>query len=505
MCEACGPVGIPRRAVFGLTAGVATLLATSLGMDEAVAAPDPDVSVRPDLTIRPRSAWAEGRLPAGTLEPEDVRFLLVHHSATPSQYTAEKVPAMIRGIYNLHTGPAKGWPDVAYNFFIDRYGTVWEGRAGSIAGPVKCDATAGSQGFAQLVCLIGDFTNEMPTDSAIDALARTLAWLADRHGLDTSPGATTRFISRGSNRYPAGVAVTATTISAHRDVTYTACPGDTFAPFVQSQLQAAVHARRPAARPTKIVVRGYGSAVGPSEPEGSSSWFERPSSSASMPVALAGLRTGRGGYLAFADGDVVAFGSATALGSMAGQRLNRPIVGIATTADENGYWLVADDGGIFSFGSARFHGSTGSIILNRPIVGIGSTPSSLGYWLCASDGGIFAFGDAAFLGSMGSTRLNAPVIGLVSAPGGRGYQMVASDGGVFTFGGARFFGSAANSGARWIGLGAASDGYVLLGAHGEIAAFGSVAVSLPASVAGAVAVALTPSGDGALVAAVEPM
>ena len=53
-----------------------------------------------------------------------------------------------------------------------------------------------------------------------------LAFLGDRHGLDLSPGATATFASRGSNRRPAGTEVTTPTISGHRDMSSTACPGD---------------------------------------------------------------------------------------------------------------------------------------------------------------------------------------------------------------------------------------------------------------------------------------
>ena len=66
-------------------------------------------------------------------------------------------------------------------------------------------------------------------------------------------------------------------------------------------------------------------------------------------------------------------------------------------ADGRCYWLVASDGGIFSFGDAGFHGSTGAIKLNKPIMGMASTHHGDGYWLVASDGGIFSFGDATFL------------------------------------------------------------------------------------------------------------
>jgi len=61
---------------------------------------------------------------------------------------------------------------------------------------------------------------------------------------------------------------------------------------------------------------------------------------------------------------------------------------------------VASDGGIFAFGNATFDGSMGGQVLNKPVVGIATTPTGGGYWEVASDGGIFAFGDSTFHGSM---------------------------------------------------------------------------------------------------------
>jgi hypothetical protein len=78
--------------------------------------------------------------------------------------------------------------------------------------------------------------------------------------------------------------------------------------------------------------------------------------------------------------------------------LNAPIVGIASTPTGKGYWLAAADGGVFTFGDAPFYGSEGGKPLNKPIVGISATPTGKGYWLVAADGGIFTFGDAPFDG-----------------------------------------------------------------------------------------------------------
>src|SRR6202040_741397 len=111
-------------------------------------------------------------------------------------------------------------------------------------------------------------------------------------------------------------------------------------------------------------------------------------------------------------------------GSTGGMRLNPPIVGMAATADGNGYWLVASDGGIFTFGDATFHGSTGGGPPPLPLRALGATPGGprdrgvagggppalpvramaatpdgLGYWTVTAGGRVFAFGDAAFGGS----------------------------------------------------------------------------------------------------------
>ncbi|HEX4433639.1 MAG TPA: hypothetical protein VH012_02340 [Acidimicrobiales bacterium] len=205
------------------------------------------------------------------------------------------------------------------------------------------------------------------------------------------------------------------------------------------------------------------------------------------------------------DGGVFTYGTAQFVGSMGGQRLNAPVVGMAETPDGGGYWLIASDGGIFSFGDARFYGSVGGQHLNAPVVGIASTPDGQGYWLVASDGGVFAFGDARFAGSMGGQHLNAPVVGVAAADAG-GYWLVASDGGVFTFGDAAFAGSMGGQHLNAPVAGIASSpngtGYWLLGTDGGIFTFGNAVYfgSVPGQgIVGqppVVGISRTPSGAG---------
>src|SRR5581483_8929404 len=101
---------------------------------------------------------------------------------------------------------------------------------------------------------------------------------------------------------------------------------------------------------------------------------------------------------------------------------------------------------------ALFHGSTGNLKLNKPVVGITPTADNNGYRLVASDGGLFAF-NAGYFGSIPGLglapagtpgnvkKLNAPIVGMVPSVDGNGYFMVASDGGVFAFGDAQYEGS----------------------------------------------------------------
>ncbi len=250
-------------ALTGAIGAAATLGLAACGTasgDEALSQLQPvesltGVEVAPGLRIHPRSEWGADLPPKRIMAPETVKFLLVHHTAS-SNYVPDP-RAIIRQTYAFQTGPQKRWPDVCYHFMIGPDGSVWEARAGSLAGPVVADATGGNQGYGQLVCLIGDLQTRPPTPAAEESLMRTLIYLADRYGVDTDPAATTTFVSRGSNKFRAGTIVTTSTVSGHRDVTYTACPGnDGYA--LLGDWRSRVHAtrlQRTDPGPTKRAVR----------------------------------------------------------------------------------------------------------------------------------------------------------------------------------------------------------------------------------------------------------
>jgi hypothetical protein len=188
-------------------------------------------------------------------------------------------------------------------------------------------------------------------------------------------------------------------------------------------------------------------------------------------VGMAATADGDGYWIASSDGSVEDFGDAEPLGRAA--RLNSPVAAIAATPDGNGYWLVTQAGSVFAFGDATYHGSV-ETPLDAPIVAMAVDPATGGYWLLGGDGGVFSY-DAPFYGSTGGIQLNAPARGMAATADGKGYFFVARDGGVFAYGDARFQGSMGgvqlNLPVVGMALDPASGGYWLDASDGGIFSF----------------------------------
>ncbi len=185
------------------------------------------------------------------------------------------------------------------------------------------------------------------------------------------------------------------------------------------------------------------------------------------------------------------FGSAHFYGSTASLRLQRPIVGIATTTDKNGYWLDASDGGVFSFGDTLFYGSIPELgihpygsglpnSLNAPIVGMVPFNDDGGYFMVASDGGVFAFGDARFEGSCFSIGgCSGAAVAVMPYDSGNGYWLVTETGHVYAFGDAPYLGAPGPQSVPVTSAVSTPDGrgYYILFANGAIAYYGDAGVS----------------------------
>src|SRR6478736_248003 len=154
---------------------------------------------------------------------------VVHHTVNTNTYSASEAASLVRGIYAFHT-KSRGWCDIGYNFLVDRFGRIYEGRKGSIAGFTQGAQSGGFNDDTFGVSVVGDFTSVPFPSAVVSAITRTVAWQADRSSFD--PASSVVLTSGGSTRYAAGVRVTKPRVMGHRDLSLTDCPGGSAYPQV---------------------------------------------------------------------------------------------------------------------------------------------------------------------------------------------------------------------------------------------------------------------------------
>jgi hypothetical protein len=176
--------------------------------------------------IQPRSAWDPGNQcpPRTTPLYGDVQVAFVHHTVSLNDYQPQDVPSIILGICRFHRN-SNGWNDIGYNFLVDRFGTLWEGRAGGIDQPVVGAQAQGFNSHSTGIANIGTFDSAPETDAAMNAMAQLIRWKLPLSGAPTYGSVTLVSAGGSSNRYPSGTPVTLDRISGHRDVDATDCPG----------------------------------------------------------------------------------------------------------------------------------------------------------------------------------------------------------------------------------------------------------------------------------------
>ena len=159
---------------------------------------------------------------------EDAGHVVVHHTAGTNNYSAGQSASIVRGIYYYHA-VTLDWGDIGYNFLIDKYGTVFEGRSGSVAAPagemsVGAHARGVNTGTMGL-SMMGDYSSVSPSDAQLNAVGRMAGWFFKRAGIADANGHAGLHVWT-TERYQAGSTISMPRILGHRDVGYTTCPGN---------------------------------------------------------------------------------------------------------------------------------------------------------------------------------------------------------------------------------------------------------------------------------------
>ncbi|MEV2276786.1 N-acetylmuramoyl-L-alanine amidase [Nocardiopsis sp. NPDC049922] len=178
-----------------------------------------------------------------TAEFHPVQALTVHHTALA---TSGDHAADVRAVYHLHAVQL-AWGDIGYHVLIDPDGVIYEGRhSGEDGVPIFSEwprpgrAASVTAGHAYTfnhgnigVCLLGDFTDELPTQAARDSLVDVLRLLCAVTGVD--PAAEIEYVHPGT-----GAKTPAQTISRHRDWLDTECPGNAFSEVFDTEIRQQV-------------------------------------------------------------------------------------------------------------------------------------------------------------------------------------------------------------------------------------------------------------------------
>jgi hypothetical protein len=176
--------------------------------------------------IIPRAAWGADAVPPRTAPQYGiVTAAFVHHTVTANAYTPDQSAAAVLAIAKYHRD-TNGWNDIGYNFLVDVYGQVFEGRAGGVDQPVVGAHAQGYNSQSTGVALLGTFSDVPIPEAAMAAVAQLLGWKLTLHGVPCEGSVVVISGGGSDNRYGAGTPVTLQRISGHRDGDATECPGN---------------------------------------------------------------------------------------------------------------------------------------------------------------------------------------------------------------------------------------------------------------------------------------
>ena len=200
----------------------------------AASTPVADAAANP-LGIRSRGEW--GARPAtDTAVGSTNKLAVVHHSESSNSYLPADVPGILWGIQAYHMD-GRGWSDIGYNFVVDKFGTMWEGRQGSLGAPVVGAHALGFNTNTVGIMVLGSYIAAQPSAAAIEGVSQVAGWKLGSYGVD--PAGSGTFVSGGNEKYAAGTPVNFPNVVGHMDTGSTECPGSVHDYLPQIRARAA--------------------------------------------------------------------------------------------------------------------------------------------------------------------------------------------------------------------------------------------------------------------------
>jgi PKD repeat protein len=169
-----------------------------------------------------RSVWLEPYYGAQSYTPTVIypTHTVIHHGASPDTYTDGA--AIVRSYWNYHVNTL-GWSDIGYNYLIDKYGNLYQGRKNDLmqSQDVRGAHAGASNDYSIGVNFLGNADVTLPTTVQLAKLHALLGWWFDWRGFDPTSSASMVLQSGGTGVLPR--------ICGHKDTNVggTACPGTT--------------------------------------------------------------------------------------------------------------------------------------------------------------------------------------------------------------------------------------------------------------------------------------
>lgn len=106
------------------------------------------------------------------LKPEDVKYLIVHHTATSRDFTT------FNSVKNYHINTLK-YDDIFYHYFITGDGTKYDGRPINKTVPFSENTLIWP--YSLHICLTGNFETEKPSEAQLTTLKSILLSLKNQY------------------------------------------------------------------------------------------------------------------------------------------------------------------------------------------------------------------------------------------------------------------------------------------------------------------------------------